>query len=39
MLYGDCAHAGSLLIDERQLSLLKTLRNQLVMALRLRGSS
>ncbi|MEX8519490.1 MAG: HDOD domain-containing protein [Leptothrix sp. (in: b-proteobacteria)] len=39
MLYGDCAHAGGLLIDERQLSLLKTLRNQLVMALRLRGSS
>jgi hypothetical protein len=38
MLYGDRAPAGSLQIDERQLGLLKTLRNQLVLALRLRGA-
>lgn len=38
MLYADRAPAGSLQIDERQLGLLKTLRNQLVLALRLRGS-
>jgi HD-like signal output (HDOD) protein len=38
MLYGDRSPAGSLQIDERQLGLLKTLRNQLVLALRLRGA-
>lgn len=32
--YGDKADAGSLQISERELTLLKTLRNQVVMALR-----
>ena len=37
LIYGDRAQAGSLSIGERELTLLKALRNQLVMAMRLRG--
>ena len=37
VLYGDRAEAGSLHVGEKELSLLKALRNQLVMAVRLRS--
>ena len=37
--YGDKADAGSLQISERELTLLKTLRNQVVMALRFGGGN
>lgn len=37
--YGDKADAGSLQISERELTLLKTLRNQVVMALRFGGGA
>ena len=39
LIYGDRAQAGSLSIGERELTLLKALRNQLVMAMRLRGAA
>lgn len=39
LLYGDRAQAGSLHIDDHALNLLKALRNQLLMAIRLRGPS
>jgi HD-like signal output (HDOD) protein len=39
MLYGDRDAAGSLAVDEATLSLLKTLRNQLVIAMRLRTTA
>ena len=32
MIYVDQADAGSLVLDERTLSLLRTLRNQVIMA-------
>ncbi len=37
--YGDKADAGTLQISERELTLLKTLRNQVVMALRFGGGN
>jgi transcriptional regulator with GAF, ATPase, and Fis domain len=37
LLYGDRAEAGSLNVGEKELTLLKALRNQLVMAVRLRS--
>lgn len=37
--YGDKADAGALQISERELTLLKTLRNQVVMALRFGGGN
>ena len=37
--YGDRAEAGTLHISERELTLLKTLRNQVVMAMRFGGGS
>lgn len=37
LIYGDRAQANSLVIGERELTLLKALRNQLIMAMRLRG--
>ncbi len=37
--YGDKAEAGTLQISERELTLLKTLRNQVVMALRFGGGN
>ncbi|MEO8297725.1 MAG: HDOD domain-containing protein [Burkholderiales bacterium] len=39
LLYGDRAQAGSLVVDEAAFSLLKTLRNQLVITMRLRGTT
>ena len=39
LLYGDRAEAGSLQLDDQTLNLLKALRNQLLMAIRLRGPS
>lgn len=37
LIYGDRAEAGSLRIGERELTLLKTLRNQVVLAMRMGG--
>lgn len=37
MLYGDRAEVASLAVDEQQLGMLKTLRNQVLLAMRLRG--
>ncbi|MEY4752647.1 MAG: hypothetical protein RJA44_322 [Pseudomonadota bacterium] len=37
MIYGDCAEAGSLAVDDEQLHLLKMLRNQVVLAMQLRN--
>ncbi len=34
LIYADKGQAGSMAIDERELSLLRTLRNQAVMAFR-----
>ena len=34
LIYGDRAAAGSLVLGERELSLIRTLRNQAVMAFR-----
>lgn len=34
MIYADKAHLGGLVVDEKELSLLRTLRNQAVMAFR-----
>jgi HD-like signal output (HDOD) protein len=39
LLYGDRVEAGSLQLPEQTLNLLKALRNQLLMAIRLRGPS
>ena len=39
LIYGDRSDANSLSIDDNELTLLKALRNQLVMAMRLRGIS
>lgn len=39
MLYGDRPEANTLLVDEAALTLLKTLRNQLVLAIRLRSGA
>ena len=38
LLWGDRADAGTLHLGERELSLLQAVRNQLVMAIRLRGN-
>ena len=38
MIYADRAKAGSIQLDEKELSLLRTLRNQAVMAFRQSGS-
>mgnify|MGYP001035923367 CR=1 FL=1 len=32
LIYADCASAGGIVLGERELSLLRTLRNQAVMA-------
>ncbi len=37
LIYGDHREANSLLVNDNELTLLKALRNQLVMAMRLRG--
>lgn len=37
MLYGDRAEVASLAVDEQQLGMLKTLRNQVLLAMRLRS--
>lgn len=37
LIYGDRAEAGSLRVGERELTLLKTLRNQVVLAMRMGG--
>ena len=34
LIYADMAHAGDIAVDERELNLLRTLRNQAVMAFR-----
>ena len=34
MIYADKSQPGSVVLDEKQLSLLRTLRNQAVMAFR-----
>ena len=34
MIYADCAHAGEIVISEKELSLLRTLRNQAVLAVK-----
>lgn len=34
LIYADCARAGDIALDERELNLLRTLRNQAVMAFR-----
>lgn len=39
MIYGDHALQNRLAVDENELTLLKALRNQLIMAMRLRGVS
>ncbi len=39
LIYGDCSEGDSLSINDNELTLLKALRNQLVMAMRLRGVS
>ena len=39
LIYGDCRDGDSLSINDNELTLLKALRNQLVMAMRLRGVS
>jgi eukaryotic-like serine/threonine-protein kinase len=37
LIYGDCASAGGIVLGERELSLLRTLRNQAVMAFKTAG--
>jgi HD-like signal output (HDOD) protein len=39
LIYGDRAQAHSLSVNENELTLVKALRNQLVMAMRLRGAT
>jgi len=39
LIYGDRAHANSLQVGDAELTLLKAMRNQLVMAMRLRGAA
>ena len=39
LIYGDRAQAHSLSVNDNELTLLKALRNQLVMAMRLRGAT
>ncbi len=39
LIYGDHREANSLVVDDNELTLLKALRNQLVMAMRLRGQT
>ena len=39
LIYGDRAESNSLVINDHELTLLKALRNQLLMAMRLRGIS
>ncbi len=39
LIYGDRAQAQSLSVNANELTLVKALRNQLVMAMRLRGVS
>jgi len=34
MIYADCEHAGDIVIPEKELSLLRTLRNQAVLAIK-----
>jgi len=34
MIYADCDHAGEIVIPEKELSLLRTLRNQAVLAIK-----
>ncbi len=38
LIYGDHREANRLVVDDNELTLLKALRNQLVMAMRLRGT-
>jgi hypothetical protein len=37
MIYADKAEQGSLVVDEKELAMLRTLRNQAVMAFRQAG--
>jgi serine/threonine protein kinase len=37
MIYADCEHAGEIEISERELSLLRTLRNQAILAIKQSG--
>ena len=34
MIYADCDNAGEIVIPEKELSLLRTLRNQAVLAIK-----
>ena len=34
MIYSDCDHDGEIVIPEKELSLLRTLRNQAVLAIK-----
>jgi eukaryotic-like serine/threonine-protein kinase len=37
MIYADCEHAGDIVIPEKELSLLRTLRNQAILAIKQAG--